>query len=128
MVTAASLVAPYASVMVIFRWRRIAARIASHTALTLPVGWAAVIALLAALLGVWSPPTGVLVLCAALSGLAMITPGDSGGDDGPGDEDDDGQPPALDWTPWTARGADGSGSAGRGRCGPAAASGVDLYG
>jgi len=97
MATAATLVAPYASVMFIFRWRRIAASIASHTTVTLPIGWGAVLALLAALLGVWSLPVGVLVLCAALSGLAMITPGDDGGDDGPGDDDDDDPPPGLDW-------------------------------
>jgi hypothetical protein len=91
------LAAPYLSVLGFFAWPRTARFIAPHTAVTLPVGWAAVLALAAALVGLWSPPLPVLAVCAALSGLAMLTPGR--GNDGPdrGRDEDDGEPPPIDW-------------------------------
>lgn len=98
MQTAAWLASPYLSTLVICRTPWIGRRVAGHTALTLPVGWAAVLALLAALVDLWSPPLAVMLLCAALSGLAMIVAGPGRDDDGPGPEDDGPPPPpTVDW-------------------------------
>src|SRR3954452_11245776 len=96
MVTVVSLAAPYLSVLTICRLAPVGRQVARHAALTLPVGWAAVFGLLAALLGVWSPPLWAVVACAALSGLAMMTPGNARADAAPPPDDDD-PPPAGDW-------------------------------
>jgi hypothetical protein len=103
--TAAWLVSPYLSMLVICRSPAIARRVARHTAATLPLGWVAVLALFAAPAGLWSPPVAVLAVCAALSGLAVMTPGPGRGDDGRGPDDggggDDG-PPVVDWDAFDA--------------------------
>jgi peptidoglycan/LPS O-acetylase OafA/YrhL len=88
------LAAPYLSLLVIWKWRALGCRIPDRTALTLPVGWVAVVGLLAAVAGLWAPPVPVLALLGALSGLAMLTAGR--GDDG-SDGDDDPRPSPLDW-------------------------------
>ena len=96
------LATPYVSMWMIFRSGRMARLVVGHTALTLPVGWIAVLALLAGLLRLWSPPLALMVVCAALSGLAMISEGP-----GPDDDDDDPEPepeppPLIDWDAFDA--------------------------
>ena len=90
------LTTPYLSMLVICRSDRIARHVASHTALTLPVGWVAVLALCGTVLRLWSLPLPVVALCAVLSGLAMTTSG-RGRNDGPDPDDDDEPPPGVDW-------------------------------
>jgi hypothetical protein len=97
MATALWLAGPYLSMLVLCRWQRVARCVADHTATTLLVGWVAVLALAAAMLGLWNPPVAVLAVCAVLSGLAVMTPGPGRWDDGPGPDADDEPPPSIDW-------------------------------
>jgi|1185.fasta_scaffold1531246_1 hypothetical protein len=102
MQTAAWLAAPYLSALVICRTLPVVRRVAKHVALTLAVGWIAVLALMAAVLRVWSPPVAFLAVFASLSGLAMLTAGPRRGDDDSADEDDDEPPPVTDWDAFDA--------------------------
>src|SRR3954465_7315047 len=101
MVIGVSLAAPYLSVLTICRLAPVGRQVSRHAALTLPVGWAAVLGLRAARRGIWAPPMWAVVACAALSGLAMMTPGDGRDDDGPEEHDDD-PPPMSDWDAFAA--------------------------
>ena len=91
------LAAPYLSMLVICTSPRLGRHVARNTAWTLPLGWVAVLALATAVLGLWSPPLALMALCAALSGLAVLTTG--GRDDGRGPDGWDDEPPApvVDW-------------------------------
>src|SRR3954465_7136312 len=101
MVIGVSLAAPYLSVLTICRLAPVGRQVSRHAAGTLPVGWAAGVGLLAPLLGGGAPPRWAIAACAALSGLAMMTPGDWRDDDGPEEHDDD-PPPMSDWDAFAA--------------------------
>lgn len=92
------LAAPYLSVMLICRWPVAGRRVAAHTAITLPLGWLAVLGVFGAVVGAWTLPLPVLAVLGGLSGLAMLTaaPGDDE-DDGGGEDDDEDPSPELDW-------------------------------
>lgn len=93
------LAAPYVSMLLICRIPAVGARVAGHTALTLPVGWLAVLGVFGAVAGAWHPPLWTIAVLGALSGLAMIVTG--GGEDDNGgegrDPEDEPPPPATDW-------------------------------
>jgi hypothetical protein len=95
MTNAAWLVAPYLSMLGITRWQPLGRRVAGHTAITLPIGWAGVVVLFGALLELWSLPVPAMIAAGAASGLAMILSrgGGEDGDDWPDRPDDD--PPPL---------------------------------
>ena len=94
MQNAAWLATPYLSMLAITRWRPLGRRVAGHTAITLPIGWAAVVVLFGALVEAWVVPLAAMLAAAGLSGLAMLLSG-GGGDDG-GSEPDDDPPPLFD--------------------------------
>ena len=102
MANIAWLAAPYVSMWLIFRSGPLARAVAGHTALTLPIGWIAVLALLAGLLHLWEPPVVLMAVCAALSGLSMISQGPDPGDDDDDPEPDDEPPPLIDWDAFDA--------------------------
>ena len=102
MATVAWLISPYLSMLVICRSRPIARRVAQHTAVTLPVGWIAVLVLSSTLLGLWAPPFAVLAICAALSGLSVMTSRTRGDDDGRQPDDPEDPPPGVDWDAFDA--------------------------
>ena len=91
------LVTPYLSMLMICRSRPISRQVARRTVITLPVGWIAVLALCASVVGLWSPPLPVVALCALLSGLAMTTPGRGRDDWREPEDDDEPPPPGVDW-------------------------------
>lgn len=97
MQNAAWLATPYLSMLAITRWRPLGRRVAGHTAITLPIGWAAVVVLCGALVEAWAVPLAAMLAAAGLSGLAMLLSGGGGGDDDGGIEPDDDPPPLLDW-------------------------------
>ena len=99
MASIAWLTGPYLSLLVLRRWRWSRACVARHSGLTLPLGWVAVLTLSTALVGLWDAPAPVLAVCAASSGLSMLTPRRRDGDDHRPDDGtpDDPPPPGLDW-------------------------------
>jgi hypothetical protein len=90
------LAAPYLSMLAITRWRPLGRRVAGHTAITLPFGWAALVVLFGALVQAWALPLAAMLAAAALSGLAMLLSGGGEDDDDPFEPDDD-LPPLFDW-------------------------------
>lgn len=95
------LAAPYLSLLAICRSPRLARRVAGHTVLTLPVGWAAVLGLFAMVVELWAPPLPLTLALAVLSGLAMVTSGPPD-DDGPDEDEDETPSPPVDWDAFDA--------------------------
>src|SRR4051794_19139316 len=94
MANAAWLVAPYMSMLAITRWPPLGHRVAGHTAITLPIGWAGLVVLFGAVLEFWAVPVPVMIVAAAASGLAMLLTG-RGGEGGDWTEPDDDPPPLI---------------------------------
>ena len=94
------LITPYISLLGVLRCRTLNRLVVEHTVLTLIVGWFALAVVFAAVAGLITVPVAALVVCAALSGMAMLTSRrdeDDDGDDGPDDDPPEPPPPGLDW-------------------------------
>jgi hypothetical protein len=98
MATAVSMALPFLSTLVVVRCAPLARLVASRTGLTLPLGWAAVMVVLASALGLAKVPVAALIACSLLAGLSMVTPVPGDDDDWPGGDPDDPEPgPVIDW-------------------------------